>query len=112
MEYRERIEAKVGILFQIADQYLSGQIPLAKGKELISLEIVLIRPAQFEAMKGKLVERLKEAGGRPESEKLFELFRNYLSPPYNKLQNGHPLRNYYEENRSVRTHLLRIDRKR
>lgn len=109
MEYRERIEAKVGILFQIADQYLSGQIPLEKAKEQIGHEMVNIRPAQFEAMKVELGERLKEGGSEPKSEKLFELFKSYISPPYNKLQNGHPLRNYFEENCRARAYLLRID---
>lgn len=108
MEYRERIEAKVGILFQIADQYTAGQISFEKAKELIGYEMVNIRPAQFEALKTKLGERLK-AADRTESEKLFELFKNYLSPPYNKLQNGHPLKNYYEENSIARSCLLRMD---
>lgn len=109
MDYRERIESKVGILFQIADQYLAGQTPLAEAKELVSCEMANIRPAQLEAMKAELGERLKQVGNQAESEKLFELFRNYLSPPYNKLQIGHPLRNYYEENSRVRSILLKLD---
>ena len=108
MEQQERIEAKVGILFQIADQYLSGQIPLEKAKELVSFEMVHIRPAQFEAMKVELGERLKKED-RFKSEKLFELFKQYISPPFNKLQIGHPLRNYYEENSRLRSYLLEID---
>ena len=109
MDYRERIDAKVGMLFQIADQYLGGQASLDEAKDLISGEMANIRPAQFESMKTELGERLKKAGNKTKSEKIFELFRNYLSPPYNKLQTGHPLRNYYEENSIVRSVLLKID---
>lgn len=109
MDHRERIEEKVGVLFQIADQYLSGQIPFEKAKELISLEMVNIRPAQYEALKSELGERLKAGGCQPEAERLFELFKNYISPPFNKLQNGHPLRNYYEENNRARSYLLKMD---
>lgn len=109
MDYRERIEAKVGILFQIADQYLSGQMPLEEAKELFGCEMVSIRPAQFEAVKTELGERLTAEDNPAKSEKLFELFRNYLPPPYHKLQAGHPLRNYYEENSMIRSVLLKID---
>jgi hypothetical protein len=109
MDYQERIEAKVGIIFQIADQYLSGQIPFEEAKDLLSSEMVNIRSAQFGAMKMRLGERLQETGNQGKSEKLFQLFQNYLSPPYHKLQAGHPLKNYYEENSRVRSALIKID---
>jgi len=109
MDYRERIEAKVGILFQIANQYLSGQMQLEEAKKLLGGEMVSIRPAQLEATKTELGERLKTEDNPAKSEKLFELFRNYLPPPYHKLQAGHPLRNYYEENSMARSVLLTID---
>lgn len=109
MDYRERIETKVGILFQIADQYLSGQIPFEEAKELMGGEMASIRPAQLEAMKTELGERLTAEDNPAKSEKLFQLFRNYLPPPYHKLQAGHPLRNYYEENSMARSVLLAID---
>jgi len=109
MEYRERIQSKVGILFQIAEQYLSGQIPQEQAKEQIGSEMTRIRPAQLEAVKAELAERLQASDSQLQSEKLFELFRNYLSPPFHKLQNGHPLRNYWEENSRVRTCLVKMD---
>lgn len=109
MDYRERMEAKAGILFQIADEYLSGRIPLEEAKELLGGEMVSIRPAQLEVMKEELGKRLKEAGSQAEREKLFELFRIYLPRPYYKLQAGHPIRNYFEENCAVRSLLLKLD---
>lgn len=110
MDYVERIEAKVGILFQIADQYLSGRIPSEEAKELINGEMVSIRPAQLEVMKEELGKRLIEAGSQAEREKLFELFRIYLPLPYNKLQAGHPIRNYFEESCAGRSLLLGLDK--
>lgn len=108
MDYRERIDAKVGMLFQIADQYVTGQISLEQAKESVGLEMVHIRPAQIEAMKIELGERLKKED-QTKSEKLFELFQPYLSPPFHKLQDGHPLKIYFEENSRVRSYLLTID---
>jgi DUF438 domain-containing protein len=109
MDYRERIEAKVGVVFQITNQYLLGQIQLYEAKEQINGEMVNIRPAQFEAVKVELGKRLRVAGSQVDIEKILELFKNYLSPTYTKLENGHPLRNYYEENSRVRAYLVRVD---
>lgn len=109
MNYRERIEAKVNVIFQITDQYMSGQIPYQEAKEQVNSEMIRIRPAQFEAVKAELGKRLKDAGSQVKSEKLLELFKNYLNPPYTKLESGHPLRNYYEENSAVRSCLVRVD---
>jgi DUF438 domain-containing protein len=109
MDYRERIEVKVGILFQAVDQYLSEQISMEEAKERISIEMASIRPAQFEAVKRELEKRLKRSGDGTASQKLFQLFGNYLTPPYHKLREGHPLRNYSEEAAYARSVLLQID---
>lgn len=109
MDYQERIEVKVGILFQAVDQYLSEQISMEEAKERISIEMVSIRPAQFEAVKRELEKRLNRSGDGTASQKLFQLFGNYLTPPYHKLQEGHPLRNYSEEAAYARAVLLQID---
>lgn len=109
MDYRERIEVKVGILFEAADQYLSDRITMEEGKERISIEMASIRPAQFEAVMKELEKRLKDAGEGITSQKLFRLFDNYLTPPYYKLPKGHPLRNYAEEIAYARSVLLQID---
>ena len=109
MDYRERIEVKVGILFEAADQYLSDRITMEEGKERISIEMASIRPAQFEAVMKELEKRLKGDGEGITSQKLFRLFGNYLTPPYYKLSKGHPLRNYAEEIAYARSVLLQID---
>ncbi|QIB68712.1 hypothetical protein Ami103574_04975 [Aminipila butyrica] len=109
MDYRQGIEAKVGLLFQIADQYLSAQISLEQAKDLIRVEMGHIRPAQYEGMKKELAKRLQESGGRSNPGKLFELFQNYLTPPFQKLPKGHPLRIYLAENVCVRGYLVQMD---
>lgn len=109
MDYRERIEDKVNVIFQITNQYLSGQIPVEEAKEQLNGEMVRIRPAQFEAVKVELGKRLRESDSQVKSEKLLELFKNYLSPLYFELESGHPLRNYYEENSKVRACMVRVD---
>ncbi|QOX64694.1 hypothetical protein FRZ06_15755 [Anoxybacterium hadale] len=109
MDYRERIEVKVGILFEAADQYLSDQITMEEAKERISIEMASIRPAQFEAVKRELEKRFKNAGNGVVSQKLFLLLGNYLTPPFHRLPGGHPLRNYAEETAYARSVLLQID---
>lgn len=109
MDYRERTEGKLGVLFRVADQFLAGQIPQEEARELIGNELSNIRPGQLEAFKERFAERLKQSHNQSESEKLFALFRNYLAPPYQKLAEGHPLRNYYEENCRLRAALLKMD---
>ncbi|MDF2655850.1 MAG: hypothetical protein K0R19_2324 [Bacillota bacterium] len=109
MDYRERIAVKVGILFESADQYLSDQITMEEAKERIRIEMASIRPAQFEAVMRELEKRLNHAGEGITSQKLFRLFCNYLTPPYSKLPEGHPLRNYAEEIAYARSVLLQID---
>lgn len=108
MDYRERIQSKLDIVFQIAGGYLSEQLTAAETKEQMDREMVSIRPAQWEAVKIELGIRLKAAGSL-EAEKLFDLFKAYLPPPYHQLEAGHPLRNYQEEINSVRSCLLAID---
>lgn len=109
MDYRERMEGKAGVLLQIADQYLAGQIPQDEAAALIGNEMSNIRPGQMEALKVKLGDRLTKARSQAESEKLFELFRNHLSPPYHKLAEGHPLKIYFDENSRLRSLLVQID---
>jgi DUF438 domain-containing protein len=109
MDYRERTEAKVGVAFQIADQYLSDKIPLEEAKNQLAGEMANIRPAQFESIKMKLGEKLRVADSQVITEKLLNLFQNYLPFPYSRLELGHPIRNYYEENRIVRSFLVRVD---
>ncbi len=109
MDYRERIEIKVAVVFLITNQYLSGQIPLEQAKEQVNAEMASSRPAQFEAVKAELGKRLEKCENPAELGKMLELFINYLPLPFMKLQNGHPLRNYYEENSRVRSCILRMD---
>lgn len=108
MDYQERIDGKVGMLFQIAEHYLSGQVSLEQAKESIGFEMVHIRQSQVEAMKTQLGQRLKEMDS-VNAKTLFELFQQYLSPPFHKLQDGHPLKNYFEENGRMRDFLLQLD---
>lgn len=89
MDRREGIETKLGILVQIAGQYRGGRIPLKEAMERINEEMVNIRPAQYEAIK--------------------KLFPAFLSLPYEMPQAGHPLRGYCEENRQLRTVLVKVD---
>ena len=108
MDYQERIDGKVGMLFQIAEHYLSGQVSLEQAKESIGFEMVHIRQSQVEAMKTQLGQRLNELDSA-NAKKMFQLFQPYLSPPFHKLQDGHPLKNYFEENGRMRDFLLQLD---
>lgn len=109
MDYNERIQSKVEMVFQIVNEFLSERLTKEEAKNRIDIEMVNIRPAQYEAIKVELGKRLNDSSSSLKNEKLFDLFKNYLSLPYTKLENGHPLRNYYEENSRVRNYLLAID---
>jgi len=109
MDYKEGIQAKVEIVFRIANQFLAEQLELAEAKKQIDREMVNIRPAQYEAVKIELGKRLSDSSSPLKTEKFFDLFKNYLSLPFTRLETGHPLRNYYEENNRVRSYLLAID---
>jgi len=110
MNDSDRIQTKVGTIFQIADLYLLGRLPLEVAKEHIHNEMVNIRPAQYEAFKDKLEEKMKKVDSNEELKKLLHLFVNYLPYPYEKLEEGHPLRNYLEENEGVRRCLIKVDK--
>ncbi len=109
MDYCERTETKIGVIFQIANQYMAARILLEDAKEQIKFEMANIRPAQFEAFKMELKKRLQKAGSQERLEKLSELFHGFFTPAYARLEPGHPLKNYYEENRVARTCLVKAD---
>ncbi len=110
MDYQERIELKVGAIFTVVGQYLSNQLSLEQSKDQINNEMFNIRPAQFEAVKLEFGKRIGEIDNKLEAKKLYELFCNYLPFPYKELEEGHPIRNYYQENNIVRQYLVKIDK--
>lgn len=105
----QRIQTKIGTIFQIADLYLLGKIQIEEAKEQIYNEMVDIRPVQFEAFKNELGKRIIKVNDDEETKKLLSLFANDLPFPYKKIKEGNPLRNYCEENNRVRRHLIEID---
>lgn len=109
MDYKECVQSKVEIVFQIAGRYMSDQLAPAQAREQLGSEMENIRPAQLDAVKAELGKWLREAGSLIKTEKLFDLFKPYLPLPYHNLAKGHPLKNYYEENGCVRNFLLEID---
>ena len=110
MNFQEAIDSKVGAIFEVADRYLANELSLEESKDLIYNEMSNIRPAQFDQFKLELGTRIKKLDHPVEIERLYEIFGNYLPFPYKKLEEGHPIRNYYQENNIVRQYLISMDK--
>lgn len=109
MGVQERSNTKVGTIFQIVQFYISNQLSLEEARDQIGTEMRTIRPAQWEAVKVELGKWLSDTNHQSVVGKAWELFLPYLSPPYHTLPEGHPIRNYSEENTKARSILVKID---
>lgn len=110
MNTNKQYSQKVNSILEQARLYSIGKIKLEEAKENITLEMLNIRPCQYEEFKSRLGEKLRTSINVEEVKKLMQVFDGYIPFPFKELTEGHPIRNYFEENIKMRNLLIEIDK--
>lgn len=102
-------EEKLKEAFRIKEAYSRGEIPLDMANAQMKAHVGSITPAELAYIEQNFGEMVDDECIKEDLEKMLSIYEGVLTEEENGLPEGHPIRNYIEENNEIRKVIEKID---
>lgn len=102
-------EEKLREAFRIKESYKRGEIPLDMANAQMKAHVGNLTPAQIAYIEQTMQEELKDECTKEDIKEMMAIFDGVLIEEAASLINGHPIKNYIDENDAIRKVLSNID---